>query len=601
MAQQDGSSQPQEAQQGIDATHGEKLEVGPGPANRESDLPVAPTGSLSVPADGPVAASLKLMIEEEAVVEFEDEEKAEQIALSMIGRLNTTNSFNIEAMKSTLKNVWKPIRGIIIKQLDQNLFIFQVLLEKCLTNSMGKFVCVDDENLMGIDKSLNFIADIDITKPLPRGIKVKVCRKPIWFNIKYVRLLDLCYAYGMLDHIYRGWKLYDDNVPEPFLPYGPQLRASTIKSRRKAKKVKTKLIFDNPLAADVTPNLNKDEHDSIMMNIDEAKIIIPGIEMFKRKSLKAATFDGYTGIVIACRGRSGGSALSWKVKLRVSLLSMAMNHIDVISSKWRFTGIYGFPKTQNKLKTCDLIFDLCHHHFSLPWLVVTQWNGQEEDSSVAEILDRFYATSEWSAHFSMAKVHHIDDGISDHLSILLNCFDTHQSRTRGRRKRFENMWALDQKWEDIIRLAWSQFVEEDVVGMIQKERNLFAQIREWRRLEEVMWWQQSRVSYMQHGDRNIGWFHQRANGRHALNFITKLKGANGAMYSSQEDLERVVAYYFATLFTSSKPSQLNELLDYVTPKLISLEPPLCVILGLMIRLCGITPRMVNFLLNLLIM
>jgi len=70
--------------------------------------------------------NLKLMKEEEAVLEFDeevDDEKAEQIALSLIGRLYTTNSFNVGAMKSTFKNVWKPARGLIIEELE-NPFIF---------------------------------------------------------------------------------------------------------------------------------------------------------------------------------------------------------------------------------------------------------------------------------------------------------------------------------------------------------------------------------------------------------------------------------------------------------------------------------------------
>ena len=45
--------------------------------------------------------------------------------MSLIERLYTTNSFNVGAMKSTFKNIWKLARGLIIKELDRNMFIFQ--------------------------------------------------------------------------------------------------------------------------------------------------------------------------------------------------------------------------------------------------------------------------------------------------------------------------------------------------------------------------------------------------------------------------------------------------------------------------------------------
>jgi len=166
---------------------------------------------------------------------------------------------------------------------------------ECIANSMGKFVGIDEDNLVRMDKSLNFMADIDITKPLHRVIRVKVCGAPVWFDVKYVRLSELCYACGMLGHIYRGCELYDDSVPETSLPYGPNLRAYPIKNNRhgretekqeeqqllqafresrKIRKIKTKLIFDNPIATDTTS----------MMNIDDTNIVSTGSEMFKRKT-----------------------------------------------------------------------------------------------------------------------------------------------------------------------------------------------------------------------------------------------------------------------------------------------------------------------------
>ena len=65
--------------------------------------------------------------EEEATI-FEEEtpvEKLEEIKLCLWGKLMTTKQFNARAMKMVLKNIWKPEKGVVIKDLDSNLFSFQ--------------------------------------------------------------------------------------------------------------------------------------------------------------------------------------------------------------------------------------------------------------------------------------------------------------------------------------------------------------------------------------------------------------------------------------------------------------------------------------------
>ncbi|KAJ8448891.1 hypothetical protein Cgig2_030747 [Carnegiea gigantea] len=71
---------------------------------------------------------LKLTAEEESVVvadEEEDAEKNAQIALCLLGRLHTDTSFNIRAMKSVFCNIWKPVKGLVMRDLETNLFAFQ--------------------------------------------------------------------------------------------------------------------------------------------------------------------------------------------------------------------------------------------------------------------------------------------------------------------------------------------------------------------------------------------------------------------------------------------------------------------------------------------
>jgi len=55
--------------------------------------------------------------EEEAAI-FEEEmpaEKLEEIKLCLWGKLMTNKQFNARAMKTILKNIWKPDKGVVIK------------------------------------------------------------------------------------------------------------------------------------------------------------------------------------------------------------------------------------------------------------------------------------------------------------------------------------------------------------------------------------------------------------------------------------------------------------------------------------------------------
>jgi len=69
------------------------------------------------------------LTEEEAqVLDFDEEtlaEKVEDIELSLVGKLMTNDNFNVHVMKNVLNNVWKPSKGLVIRDLDINLFVFQ--------------------------------------------------------------------------------------------------------------------------------------------------------------------------------------------------------------------------------------------------------------------------------------------------------------------------------------------------------------------------------------------------------------------------------------------------------------------------------------------
>ncbi|KAL2925586.1 Echinoderm microtubule-associated protein-like 5 [Bienertia sinuspersici] len=53
-----------------------------------------------------------------------DDEMENQVSLALVGKLITKTSFNIEAMKNVLSASWKPLKGLAVREMDRNLFIF---------------------------------------------------------------------------------------------------------------------------------------------------------------------------------------------------------------------------------------------------------------------------------------------------------------------------------------------------------------------------------------------------------------------------------------------------------------------------------------------
>lgn len=64
-------------------------------------------------------------------------------------------------------------------------------------------------------------------------------------------------------------------------------------------------------------------------------------------------------LTIKSIGAKGGICLLWKDPNQVSINSYSQNHIDTTitwcNRTWRFIGIYGFPKTNQKNQTWNLL------------------------------------------------------------------------------------------------------------------------------------------------------------------------------------------------------------------------------------------------------
>jgi hypothetical protein len=83
-----------------------------------------------------------------------------------------------------------------------------------------------------------------------------------------------------------------------------------------------------------------------------------------------------------------------------------------------------------------------------------------------------------------------------------------------------------------------------------------------------MWWQQRAITdWLQHGDKNTKFFHQKANQRRKKNIIKEILDNQGQKYTEHEDIERVLIEHFKELFQNQETLQIQETVKVVEEKL----------------------------------
>uniref|UniRef100_A0A2N9F4S2 Reverse transcriptase domain-containing protein n=1 Tax=Fagus sylvatica TaxID=28930 RepID=A0A2N9F4S2_FAGSY len=82
--------------------------------------------------------------------------------------------------------------------------------------------------------------------------------------------------------------------------------------------------------------------------------------------------------------------------------------------------------------------------------------------------------------------------------------------------------------------------------------------------EEKMWKQRSRNQWLQNGDRNTRFFHCQATCRQRRNLIQGINDDSGVWQENEDKVASTIVSYYQSLFTSSHPMELEEVLDGVT-------------------------------------
>ena len=75
---------------------------------------------------------------------------------------------------------------------------------------------------------------------------------------------------------------------------------------------------------------------------------------------------------------------------------------------------------------------------------------------------------------------------------------------------------------------------------------------------------------MHEGDRNTKFFHAKASARRKKNLIVSLKEMDGTVIEQQSDIKRMIIQHFSTLFHSSNPNAIEEVVAHI-PRVVTKE------------------------------
>lgn len=83
---------------------------------------------------------------------------------------------------------------------------------------------------------------------------------------------------------------------------------------------------------------------------------------------------------------------------------------------------------------------------------------------------------------------------------------------------------------------------------------------------DLYWRQRAHVHWLKNGDKNTKFFHLFASERKRRNRIKKLKREDGSEVVDAAGMLELITNYYSALFTSNAGDRVNELLQYVQPK-----------------------------------
>ncbi|KAG7540714.1 Reverse transcriptase domain [Arabidopsis thaliana x Arabidopsis arenosa] len=235
------------------------------------------------------------------------------------------------------------------------------------------------------------------------------------------------------------------------------------------------------------------------------------------------------------------------------------------------------------------------------------WGGRRQKLWIQCKLDRGFGNKSWMGMFPASNQGFLPKRGSDHRPVLVNLVSS-QASYKGS-FRFDKRMLHKPLVKEAITIAWNSSVNSADDGVSTRLRKCRKALSKWKkendlnskvkitalendlefvqsaacpssirinqlknslveayREEESHWQQKSIATWLHSGDKNTKYFHASVKNTRSKNGLSKLLDDNGIMHKSEASKGDVAASYFQKLFSSSDPSNSQDLLDGFAPR-----------------------------------
>ncbi|KAK6144583.1 hypothetical protein DH2020_021403 [Rehmannia glutinosa] len=289
------------------------------------------------------------------VIENEDsDESNKSFQWCLVGRFLTNRGISFMAMKNTLASLWRPVKGVLIKELGPNMLLFQffheldihrdesngpwtfdnqLLLKKRLEEGeqpskvtifhiamwvqvfdlpigfMSEKVCIDIGNYIdsfletdpknfegGWKNYMRVRVSLDIHIPIKRRMKIRKSGGDwAWINFKCERLPTFCFICGRFGHSKKfREKLYDSIAIPTERPYGTWLSAL---NRRQAVHGRSQWLRESP--SEIVSGKEQEDSADVEMNLVRCREKTRTVESGEREKGKTVVHGENPGQINA--------------------------------------------------------------------------------------------------------------------------------------------------------------------------------------------------------------------------------------------------------------------------------------------------------------
>ncbi|XP_057985408.1 uncharacterized protein LOC131170376 [Hevea brasiliensis] len=249
--------------------------------------------------------------------------------------------------------------------------------------------------------------------------------------------------------------------------------------------------------------------------------------------------------------------------------------------------------------------EMCFMGYRFTWS-----NNQQGRYRVMKRIDKAMITPEWKALFPQSMLFHEKLGASDHRPILL-VFNS-SIRKAQCSFQFDLRWPTSSECENIIKEVWRTHTQDNIseklnsyktvllnwskhhfgnskkrIGDLSRQldhllssplstanseeiSNLKNRIKSLWQMEELYWFQKSRVNWLLYGDKDTHFFHSSTISRRQRNQICKIKTRQGEWIQNGDSIIQEAYSFFQSLYEANPISPSDDILQQI-PKVVSAE------------------------------